>query len=257
MSNQPLKIGRSIERGFSILSCICHSGSPISLSEISKRAGYDKATSLRILTTLVALGFVLKNASNRRYSPGPGLYGLMPKDIRSVSRPHLETLLESTNETICLIKPQGIMRECIDVLEPDRELRVVATLGRFVPIQIGSSGRGLLAFRSIEEISRILEKTDWTSFTPLTELDRKKYLDQLIKVRELGYATTNGEITLGSSALSAPIFDSFGNIAAAITVRGPESRMTHNKIEQLAPILIKTTRDISSDFSKEFSQSYL
>ena len=149
------------------------------------------------------------------------------------------------------------MRECIDVLEPDRELRVVATLGRFVPIQIGSSGRVLLAFRSIEEISRILEKTDWTSFTPLTELDRKKYLDQLIKVRELGYATTNGEITLGSSALSAPIFDSFGNIAAAITVRGPESRMTHNKIEQLAPILIKTTRDISSDFSKEFSQSYL
>jgi IclR family transcriptional regulator, KDG regulon repressor len=249
MQNPPLKIGRSIERGFAILSCICHSNSPISLSEISKRAGFDKATTSRILATLVALGFVSKNLSNRRYGPGPGLYGLMPKDIKSVCRPHLKDLLAATNETICLIKQQGIMRECIDVLEPDRELRVVATLGRFVPIQVGSSGRVLLAFRPIDEAKRILGKTDWVSFTPQTELDRDKYLCQLEKVRELGYATTIGEITLGSSALSAPVFDNFGNIIAAITVRGPESRMTQNKIEQLAPTLIKTAQAISLDLN--------
>lgn len=236
-----------MERAIAVLSCVSRSTQPINLTDVSERAALDKATALRILATLGNLNLVKKNADNCQYTPGPGLYALLPMDILSVSRPHLNTLLAEIQETICLITPQGLHRECVDVLQPARELRVVATLGRVLPIHTGSACRALLAFLPEPDIDRILQKTEWTAVTPKTELDERTYRRELDRTRTLGHARTIGEITQGSSAMGAVVFDRFSNPVAAVTVRGPEARMTHAKVKFLAPILLRTTKAISAD----------
>jgi DNA-binding IclR family transcriptional regulator len=220
---------------------------PINLTELSERAGLDKATALRILTTLSTLNLVNKDAESRRYTPGPGLYALLPMDILSISRPHLNALLTEIQKTICLITPQGLLRECIDVLQPARELRVVATLGRVLPIHTGSAGRALLAYLPEPDLDRILKKTEWKAVTPKTERDEITYRRELDWTRALGYARTVGEITHGSSAMGAAVFDRFGNPVVAVTVHGPEARMTHAKVKSLAPALLRATKAISAD----------
>lgn len=47
--------------------------------------------------------------------------------------------------------------------------------------------------------------------------------------------------------MGAVVFDRFSNPVAAVTVRGPEARMTHAKVKFLAPILLRTTKAISAD----------
>ena len=177
-----MKSVRSVERAISILFLVCQSDSPLGLSDISRSIGLDKATALRLLNTLGNSKLVQQDASTRRYIPGSNisrLYSFWRSDIRNVSRPYLEKLLQKVEETICLITPRGLERVCIEALQPDRELRIVAAVGRANPIYAGASGRVLLAYRPPEEITRILEQNPLMPITGTTETDHKAYLKQL------------------------------------------------------------------------------
>ena len=245
-----MKSVRSVERAISILFLVCQSDSPLGLSDISRSIGLDKATALRLLNTLGNSKLVQQDASTRRYIPGSNisrLYSFWRSDIRNVSRPYLEKLLQKVEETICLITPRGLERVCIEALQPDRELRIVAAVGRANPIYAGASGRVLLAYRPSEEITRILEQNPLMPITGTTETDYKAYLKQLEGIREQGYFMSIGEVTEGSSALAAPIFDESGMVVAAVAIRGPEARMTEEKGRGMAPILLKTTQAIGTE----------
>lgn len=246
-----MKTVRSVERAVSILFLVCQSNAPLRLSEISRVTGLDNATALRLLNTLVKQKLIQQDKTSRRYMPGTDinrLYSFWQTDIRNVCRPYMETLLKSVQETVCLIVPRGPERACIDVLQPDRELRVVAPIGRALPIYLGASGRVLMAFKPEEEIVRILELASMEPVTDKTVTDHKIYTKQLEMVREKGYALTIGEVTEGTSALAAPIFDNSGTntATAAIAIRGPEARMTRKKSLEMVPALLEATAAISA-----------
>ena len=54
-------------------------------------------------------------------------------------------------------------------------------------------------------------------------------------------------MTTGASALATPIFGAEKQIVAALTVRGPEVRMSVAKMKQMVPWLIKTSDEISAE----------
>lgn len=246
-----MKTVRSVERAVSILFLVCQSNAPLRLSEIGRLTDLDNATALRLLNTLVKQNLIQQDNVSRRYMPGTDInrfYSFWHTDIRNVCRPHMETLLKSVQETVCLIVPRGLERVCVDVLQPNRELRVVAAIGRALPIHLGASGRVLLAFKQEEEIERILEFAPLESVTEKTVTDHRIYTKQLAMVREKGYALSFGDVTEGTSALAAPIFDNSGNnaAAAAIAIRGPEARMTRKKSLEMAPALLEATAAMSA-----------
>ena len=225
---------RSVERAISILIYVCQSENPVGLTEISRGTGLDKATVLRILNTLANSDMVRNEADSKRYIQGPGIYNFWPSEIRKICRPHLQELLDRTQETVCLIVPRGPKRVCIDVIEPDRELRIVAPVGRELPIYAGASGRVFLAQKSDAQIEKILSISKLSASASKTQLDRKSYLEQLEEVRDLGYAHNVGEVALDTCAIAAPVFDGLGNTAAAVVLRGPSSRITSEVVENLA-----------------------
>ena len=75
-------------------------------------------------------------------------------------------------------------------------------------------------------------------FTPKTIRDRAALERQLEPVRRLGYATAVDELELGLAAMAAPVRGARGEIAAALSISGPTSRLTLERIERLAPLLI-------------------
>lgn len=246
-----MKTVRSVERAVSILFLVCQSNAPLRLSDIGQLSGLDNATVLRLLNTLVKLNLIQKDKASRRYLPGTDIHrfhSFWHTDIRNVCRPHMETLLKSVQETVCLIVPRGLERVCIDALQPERELRVVAAIGRTLPIYLGASGRVLMAFKSEEDIGRILEFAPLQPITDKTVTDHRVYTKQLGVIREKGYALSIQEITEGTSALAAPIFDNSGNNSAiaAIAIRGPEARMTRKRSIEMVPALLEATAAISA-----------
>ena len=132
---------RTVERAIDVLYFVCESDNPMSLTEISKALKLDKATTLRLLSTLVHGELLKQDVQTRLYYIGPGILRLSRfwrHDLRSVCQPYLKSLLDQFDETVCLIEPRGLDRICVEVLETRKELRVVADLGRVQPIYSGA-----------------------------------------------------------------------------------------------------------------------
>lgn len=235
----------------SVLLYVCQSERPLGLTDISRGVGLDKATTQRFLGTLVNADMIRVDVARRRYHVGPGIYNFWPGKIRKLCRPHLERLLQELQETICLIVPQGGKRVCLDAIEPDRELRIVAPVGREMPVYLGASGRVLMAFRPIDEVEEILRDAE-----PALSQDEGEgmppmdiYLDQLAEVRANGYAYNAGEVATETSTIAAPVFDSSGNLAAVLVVRGPSTRMNKQDLKEMAGVLKAAAESISKEFT--------
>ncbi len=245
-----MKPVRSVERAIAILFLVVQSDRPMGLSEISRTIGLDKATALRLLSTLAQAKLVQQDSITRRYMPGANisrLYSSWRSDIRHISRPHLEALLRTVQESVCLVCPRGTERVTVEALAASHELCVVPAIGSAVPIYAGASGRVLMAFTPESERERIIKMTGLRAVVPGQSSDRKTYLDQLENVRNKGFAYTIGDVTPGGSAISAPVFDADGNIVATVVVRGPQMRLTEKELIKIAPDVMKAASDISQE----------
>ena len=68
---------------------------------------------------------------------------------------------------------------------------------------------------------------------------------QLERVRRQGYATETEENEVGQACIAAPIYDGFGEVAAAISVAGPLGRITEARAE-IIRIVVMHTKAISA-----------
>ena len=245
-----MKPVRSVERAISILFLVAQSDTPLGLSEISRSIGLDKATSLRLLSTLGNAKLVQQDPISRRYIPGSNiskLYSTWRSDIRNIAKPYMEILQRKTEETICLVCPRGMERVNIEVLPSSHELAVVPVIGSAVPIYSGASGRVFMAYLPEAECTRIIKQTNLQPVTAHSLSETGQFMKELEQVRTSGYAQTTAEVTPHSSSIAGPIFNSAGEIIAAIVVRGPESRMTDQRGAEVAPSIVETARQISDE----------
>ena len=83
-------------------------------------------------------------------------------------------------------------------------------------------------------------------FTEKTITDPTALRRELEKIRSQGYATGLEELEIGLDAVAAPVWDHYGEIAAALSVTGPSPRLTARRIrEQIAAQVIEIARKIS------------
>jgi IclR family transcriptional regulator, acetate operon repressor len=57
---------------------------------------------------------------------------------------------------------------------------------------------------------------------------------EFASIRQRGYSIDNEEAYLGSRCIGAPIFEASGKIAAALSVSGPTTRVTREKVPTFA-----------------------
>ena len=77
---------------------------------------------------------------------------------------------------------------------------------------------------------------------PTREEELEKELE---KIRTLGYATDDEEEMQGVNCLAAPVFNSFGEIAAALWTSGPSGRLTRESFPDMAVRIIEAADAIS------------
>lgn len=252
-----MKPVRSVERAINILFMLCRSDQPLGLSEISRATNIDKATVLRLLSTLEAARLVQRDASSRKYGPGSGIWRMSSSwrtDLKSVAEPILEALCNATEESVSLICRSGMERIVIMATSATHELRVVPSMTRVLPIYAGASGKVFLANLPTDECARIIEETSLKPVNENSITDPKIFLEQLEEVRKAGYAVTIGDVTLGTGAIAAPVFDNTG-IIATVSLRAPDVRMPKERIRQLAPLVIKAAQAITAELTHEPSAS--
>lgn len=230
---------RAVERALDILLCFTEQ-SDLGLTEISGKIGLHKSTVHRLLTTLEDRGFVVRNPSTEKYRLGIRIWELaahmsQSDDPAILLLPAMERLRDRLGETVSLYLKDGNERIRVQAVQSNQAIRRVAPVGVRLPLSVGASSKVLVAFAAREEQEQLIRNFD----IPLS-VDQDTYMSQLQEIRELGYATSYEEREPGAAAVSAPIFDRKGKVAAALSLSGPVSRLSEETLREYAPIVMET-----------------
>jgi DNA-binding IclR family transcriptional regulator len=135
----------------------------------------------------------------------------------------------------------------VERLESPQNVRIVARVGRRLPLYAGSAGKVFLAFMPFERRKEILDQASFKPFTTKTFIDRQELDDELDRIRTVGYAVSYGEWILEASGVAAPVYDQFGQLAAALTISGPSQRFTEQNVARY----IEKVTEVAAQISRE------
>jgi len=241
---------QSLNRAFAILDCFQDGQPELGVREIARQLDLHPATVGRMVTTMASLGVLNQDKETRRYSMGSKVLKWSSvytnnTDLQVEARPYMDELHRITEETISLDIPNGHKRICIDRIESPKSLRWVKQLGEIMPFYASASGRVLLSFMAPAERNAILKNMTFEQLSPHTTTDPKVFREELELTRSRGYAVSEGERVEGVSCVAAPVFGVKGEIVGAITISGPSTRFSEEKIQEHAELLMKATKQIS------------
>ncbi|HLR68292.1 MAG TPA: IclR family transcriptional regulator [Virgibacillus sp.] len=219
------------------------------VGELSVELGLAKSTVSRLLTTLASEGFVIKDPNTRKYRLGISilaLSGIITSnfEITKEAAPVVNKLVNDLGETAHLTILDGTDTIYIHKEECTHAVRILTYLGKRNPAYCTSSGKVLLAYSSNAVVNQVIEK-GFESFTKKTITNGKKLLSELEKIRRKGYAYSKDEILEGVTSIAAPVYDYTGEVVAAITVVGPEQRISNNKLPVYTKKLIDASKEAS------------
>ena len=237
-----------LERATRILDRVCDASGPVTLTEIARALQEPRSSIHRMLTDLVSLG-LLTRMDGVTYLPGPrlaqwGEVAARSLDLAQVSRPILEQLRDRTGESVRLYVLDGDSRVCAATVEGTFELRHITQVGRRLPLRVGAAGKLLLAYASPELQHRelTLAVTDPISAGALTpqELER-----QLEEIRRSGWSMSAAEREEGLAAAAVPVRDRAGGVVAALSISGPSSRLSPERLQSMRAGITDAGRRLS------------
>jgi len=240
----------SIRRAIQVLNSFTLKESELSITELSKRLNLHKSTIHRIVVTLEDEGLITKDQVSQKYRLGIKLFelGYIVKkniEIRNYALPIMRELAQKTKESIDLNIILDRKRVSIEKIESLHDVRQVIQLGKSLPLYCGGSGKALLAFLADEEIDKIIQKERFIPFGPNTITEPIKLKERLKKIRRKGYAVSFEERVLGSASIGVPILDYTGRVVASLSISGPITRFTKQKITAFVSLAKQAAREIS------------
>jgi IclR family transcriptional regulator, acetate operon repressor len=228
---------QAIDRAAELLVRVLESGEPLAVGELAAHSGLPKSTTSRLVGALERSGLVQRSSDRGRLSAGPVLLRFAHRDGRQIlvelAEPVLENLARETRETINLAVPGPLGAEHLSQHDSEHFVAVTNWVGRRVPHHVAANGKVFMAFGAVSVPER-LER-----FTPRTITNHSVLESELASVRERGFGTAVDELELGLAAVAAPVRDAGGDVVAALSISGPTSRLTADRIERLARLLVQ------------------
>ncbi len=219
---------QSIERAVAVLRLLAAAPQDLALQEIAESLELPKATTHGIVATLRHVGLVQQNRSTARYRldteiqdlPGGGLD---PNLLRSQSMNWADSLAANTGEAVLIGIPSPDGVEVIHhVFCPDGTPQRLL-FGEIRPVHASALGKVLLAHTPW--LRSRLRQSSLVRYTSRTTTDREALLEEVRRIKAVGYSVDVGEYVSESGGVAAPIRRYGGLGVGAISVFGPTDRI--------------------------------
>ncbi|MCL6584789.1 MAG: IclR family transcriptional regulator [bacterium] len=243
---------RSVVRALDVFNVfILSNEKELGVTTLSYRLKLPKNNVFRLLTTLSYQGYIEQNPVTGNYRLGLRCLELGQAYLRRmglVSQAHdvLDRLATKTMETAYLSVCDRGEVVYVDMMETCRPVRIVPMIGRRASLFCTSAGKVQVAYKSPEEIRKLLKEVGLKRYTQNTIVSESEMLKHLEMVRKQGYAIDNEEYEEDVKCVGAPVWDYTENVVAGVCISGPVNRMSNDRIEkELVPLVKNAAMEIS------------
>jgi DNA-binding IclR family transcriptional regulator len=241
---------QSVDRVVGVLMCLADSEPELGVTEIATLLGLPKSAVHRVLEALVDSGMIAKERERGKYRLGPRAIELSVAafgtvDFQSMARPVMESLRDEVGETVTLSMRQNRQRVYVSQVESREDVRMTVDIGRRAPLYAGASGRAILMTFTPAELEEYFEHVDLTPLTDQTVSDQKSLRSILVEDAGRGYTVSLGERDPYAAAIAAPIMSRTGHAFGCVSICGPSTRLTGDRLESCGPALRLATEQIS------------
>ena len=210
-----MKINRTTQRTIEILDLIASSQDGLTLNEIAKELNMPKTSAFDILETLVQLNMLyIKEQRLKTYAIG-NMYSKTSLLLNSAG-PIMKRLSQEIGTTTLLAKENNGSLLYTLKHEPAKKIIATPEVGEVAYLHSTSIGKAILAFSKHQ--LELIDKLDLYPMTKRTITSKKALTQELLIIKERGYAIGNRENEEYTYAIAAPIFDYHGVVSSAIGV---------------------------------------
>jgi IclR family pca regulon transcriptional regulator len=247
---QPRDFIQSLEKGLAVINSFSRERQAQTLSEVAELTGLTRATTRRILLTLLELGYVQQ--ANRHFSLTPkvldlGYSFLSSLQVVELAQKPMERLVDEVKESSSMSVLDGDEIVYVARVPTSRIMTIALALGSRLPVYPTSMGRVLMAGAPDEVVDRYIEETVFEQLTSHTVTDKARFREILEEVRGQGWALVDQELEEGVRSIAAPITDGRGEVIAAMNVSCHASRVDVDCMRnEFRPRLLAVAAEVSA-----------
>ncbi|WP_341358310.1 IclR family transcriptional regulator [Georgenia sp. M64] len=218
-------------------------------SEVVAATGLAKATTHRIISTLVDRGFVAL-AADGSYLPGPQILSLAGRalqriDISEIARPFVDELVAEVHCTVHVGAANGDEIIYLVRTDSDKPYQMPSRVGNAIPMHSSGIGKAVLSGYSDDALERFVARAGLPARTPHTLTTLEALRADVADVRRCGYAMDREENVPGVACVAAPIRDHTGTIKYGISISTITVEHTLEQVEAMSEAALRTADQIS------------
>lgn len=246
MDTEPKHPVRTTARSFEILEFLKENHGA-GITETADALDMSKGVVHNHLNTLKASEYVVKENDKYRLSLrflGFGEYQRNQTRLYTIGKEHVEELAEKTGELVNLATEEHGRCVYLSLSRGDRAVEVDIHAGCRPPLHNTALGKAILAHLPESRVERTLDAHGMTQSTEHSITDRDTLFSEFEQIRESGVAFDREERLPGLRCVAAPIEKNNGEVAGAISVSGPMTRLQGERFEQTLPDLVRSTANV-------------
>jgi DNA-binding IclR family transcriptional regulator len=240
-----------LDKALDMVDLIEQSSQRLSANAVAVASGYPKPTVNRILSALVRRGFLAVDRRDQTYELGMRFMQMaatLRRNHRLVAlvEEELIALSARTGESVSLGIPEPNAVRIVGRYQLGLESLPGGPTGAKRPYHASAIGKAILANLDSKRMRKLIDRLDFTRYTPRTLMDRTALLPDLELVRARGYAFDEEEIVTGVCCVAVPLFAVHGEICGAISLSAPAHRMPTGRVNEIVAALSAVAEKVSA-----------
>jgi IclR family pca regulon transcriptional regulator len=207
-------------KGLAVIEAYGRGRPALTIAEVARLSGLDRASARRCLLTLVNRGYATTDGRYFELTPRVLRLGhaYLAASLPRLIQPTLDGLSNDLRESCSASVLDGTEIVYIARAARHRLIGVGLHAGSRLPAYCTSMGRVLLAALPPNDSRAILMQSDRQPITERTLTDIGHLVGELARIRADGYSIVDQEVEIGSMSIAVPVRNISGRTVAAIVV---------------------------------------
>lgn len=224
------KVIKSVGRVFEILQMFERERRPLGAIEIARELGYPHTSTLAILKSIQALGYLSLDREGWTFLPTYALPHLTEWVSESLHGEVgimnvLASLHQEMGETINLSRQSSEFIKIVYGLESTKNVSISVRQGVLMPINGSHTGMVALASLPDDEVARIIRKLQSVKYPEARAMTVKQAFEEVSVIRKARFAPGYDMYISGIGAVCFPVRSDVGGRSYVVGVVGPSDRI--------------------------------